>query len=510
MKNRTFVKNLHHRQNKPLLGDVIPSFPARNKFYRLFRTFAIPDGSSRFRLLTFVLLAAVTFATAGNKEIKKTIPLNDVRTVELIGFNGSSIAVKSWEKNEISINISVEYSSSNKDKEKLFFQYLDIVQEQIGEKMLLRFKEPTINNEDFSLKEFLSSLFSTTYSHLTISGDIFIPAAMNLSSDMRYGTHSIEGMKGTLRLSGVSNTVEVKNCADVQKIENDYGTTTVDHSGGDLQLRGESSNIQINDFSGSVKADVNYSDCKFNGIADAVTVVCSSGTVDIGDIGGNITLNVSYSTVSASNVKGSAVIESQSGTIRVKNTSGVSITAPYSNITIETVNGSGNPVYIQNASGHVEISNVTRDVTIEDSYSQLTARNIQGNVILNGTGSTFSGKKITGNITMENEYGDIRVSDLSASAVRIVNKNNSVNIEMLTKPAAIDIINEYGPVTVSFPEFTGDVRLKASYASIKTNLPIEVEEIGGGSIAIGKIGTGSSTMTIKTISGNIEVRQITQ
>lgn len=458
------------------------------------------------KLLLYTLLLMVSLVAAEIKEIKKTYPVKSSQTIELLGFHGSTINVKSWEKNEIAIAIKVEFSSSDKQKEKEYFQKVDVLQEEIGERLVISYKEPKSNDEGFSFSKFFKSFFSS-YTDLNVTGEIYLPTSAKLNSDMRYGSFSFDGIKGNIELSGVANTLVLKNCLSVQKIQNNYGTTTIDHSGGKLDLDGESSKIFVNDFNGSINADANYSTIKLNGITTELKVTCSSGTIDVDDVGGNIFFNADYSKINATNVKGSVVIESQSGTIRIKNTSGVTINAPYSNISVESVNGSGKPVNIQNTSGQVDLSNITRDIIINDSYSKIKLSNIQGNVSVDGNGSTVHGRKVTGNLIVNNEYGDIRMDELSASTVEITNKSNKVDIELLTKPAKIDVKNEYGPVYVSLPEFSGDVRLKASYGKITTNLPIEAEEIGGGAIAMGKVGSGTGMINIKTVSGDIDVQQ---
>jgi len=277
--------------------------------------------------------------------------------------------------------------------------------------------------------------------------------------------------------------------------------------GGSLAFTGESATLVAEDFKGAVNANANYSNVTLSRISNDVSVTCSSGRVTVDSIGGNLSVDASYSVIDMTNIKGSVAVASQSGTIRVKNANGARVTAPYSTITIETVNGSGSPVSVHNTSGKTEITDVTRDVQIDDSYSTIALTNIRGNVTVNGTGSTFRGKKIIGNFSIKNEYGDIRVDELSASTVEVMNRSNSIDIALLTKPSKIDITNEYGPVGISFPEYSGEVRLKASYGSIRTNLAVAVEEMGGGAIAIGKVGNGSGTLNIKTISGAIDVQQ---
>lgn len=453
-----------------------------------------------------ILICSALLLHAEVKNIKKTIPIKETQTVELSDFNGSTLEIKSWDKNEVSINISIDYSSSDKENEQEYIQMVDVVQEDTDERMIIMYHEPKTRNNGFSLKNLLSFQF-VSYSNLKVTGEIYVPASHNIEADLRYGNYSLEGIMGNLVLTGVSNTLRLANCASIKKINNNYGKTTIERSGGTLVLEGTSSTISINDFHGQVIADANYSTISFSGITNNTTVTCVSGKIDIDGIDGNVVLDAKYSDIRLEKLKGTATIESQSGTIRVKEVFGAVIDAPYSNITLESVTGTGNPIFINNTSGEITIFNSTRDVKIEDSYSKVKLENIQGNVTLSGKSSSFYGKRIVGNLIVRNEYGNVVFDELSASTVEISNTSNTVEIGLIIKPSKVYITNQYGSVELSFPEFSGDVKLKASYGSIRTNLPIEIEELAGGEIAMGKVGSGNGTVNIKTTSGNIEIHQ---
>lgn len=452
-----------------------------------------------------ILLTITTLLATETKDLKKIIPVKNSQTVELLDFTGSDIEIKSWDKNEVSINIKIDYSSSNKEKQQEYYQKVDIVYQETGDRIKISYKEPKMH-DGFSWKDFFSFNFSS-YTNLSVSGEIYVPASSPLSSDMRYGTYSVDGLKGNLELSGTGNKLTVRNCVSIQKIANNYGTTTIEHSGGNLDLEGVSSTITVNDFNGMIVAAADYSTIDIKGIRKDVKVKCSSGHLDIDDVKGNITLVADYSTIIAANIIGMVTIGSSSGKILAKKVGGVHIDAPYSTIKIESVSGTGDAVFVKNSSGKIEISNTSRDVKIEDSYSKIQLSNILGNVNIDGEGTGVQGKKITGNMIVRTEYAEVDVSELTASTIEVSNKSSKVDIQLLTKPLKVEIVNEYGPVDISFPEYTGDVKLRVSYGTIKTNLAIEIEEIGDGAIATGKVGTGSGSMYIKTISGNIEVTQ---
>ncbi len=452
-----------------------------------------------------ILLTIATLCATETKGIRKIIPVKNSQTVELLDFTGSDIEIKSWDKNEVSINIKIDYSSSNKEKQEEYYQKVDVVYQETGERIKISYKEPKMHT-GFSWKDFFSFNFSS-YTNMSVTGEIYVPASSPLSSDMRYGTYSVDGLKGNLELSGTGNKLTVRNCISIQKIANNYGTTTIEHSGGSLDLEGVSSTISVDDFNGTIDANADYSTIDIKSVTKDLTVKCSSGHLDIDDVRGNLTIDADYSTITAVNIKGMVTIGTSSGKIHAKQVGGVHIDAPYSTMKIETVSGTGEAVFVKSSSGKIEISNVMGDIKIEDSYSKVQLSTIQGNVNLDGEGTGVLGKKITGNMFVRTQYADVDVRELSASTVEISNKSSKVDIQLLTKPLKVEIVNEYGPVDITFPEYSGDVKFRVSYGTIKTNLPVDVEEIGDGAIASGKVGNGTGSMYIKTVSGNIEVYQ---
>ncbi|MBI2428391.1 MAG: DUF4097 family beta strand repeat protein [Ignavibacteriales bacterium] len=457
------------------------------------------------KLLSTILFTTTLLFASEAKEIKKSIPIHNSKTIELHGFTGSEIEIQSWDKNEVSIDIKVEYSSSDKEREQEYFQRVDIIHDETSDRLKISYKEPKMEN-GFSWKNFFKSIFSS-YSNLEVKGVIFVPASSPLVSDMRYGFYSFTGIKGRLELNGTGNTLKLKNCESLQKVENNYGTTTIENSGGNLDLESMSSTITISDFNGTLDARADYSTVTVTNIKKDTKIQCSSGRLNIDNINGNVTLDANYSTIHALNIKGKLTVASTSGTIVANQVGGVYIDAPYSNIKMETVNGTGDPIIIKNSSGKIDITTAMRDIRIDDSYSVIQLANIQGNVAINGTGSTLQGKKITGNLLVKTEYGNVDVEELSASTVEVENKSNRIDLQLLTKPTKVQIANDYGPVDISLPDYSGDVKLKASYGKITTNMSVEIEEMGEGAIAIGKVGNGNGTMNIRTVSGNIVVRQ---
>jgi hypothetical protein len=92
--------------------------------------------------------------------------------------------------------------------------------------------------------------------------------------------------------------------------------------------------------------------------------------------------------------------------------------------------------------------------------------------------------------------------------VNLTNSSNPIDLQLKTIPDNVEITNQYSGVKVLIPKgFSGDVTLEATYGKVESDLPIRVKSFGNGAYGIGKIGTGSGSITIETKSGNIHVSQ---
>ncbi|HTP13355.1 MAG TPA: DUF4097 family beta strand repeat-containing protein, partial [Bacteroidota bacterium] len=81
---------------------------------------------------------------------------------------------------------------------------------------------------------------------------------------------------------------------------------------------------------------------------------------------------------------------------------------------------------------------------------------------------------------------------------------NHIDLDLNRSPAKLDIQNEYGNVTIRLPKsYSGELNLKVSYGKIVSDLPIKVEDLGGGAFFVGKLGDKKNEMAVSTSSGNI-------
>lgn len=456
-----------------------------------------------------IIVAAATpfFTTEKSRDVERTIPTTPSQRIELKGFNGSKIELKSWDKNEVSIKLSVSITSSNDEFEEEYFKSVNVTEKSSPSVITIRFDEPESRFSQGFLKRLFS--FGSSYIRKEIRGEIYIPRTNAFYSDLKYGSMTLEDMKGPLELDGQSNTLELRNCVSVRLVRNDYGKATLINCGGTLSLECQSGTVKIEDFKGPIDIQAKYSTITVSRVSDSAVVESQSGKLSFDDIQGNLTVNSDYSTLTVSKVMGFVDVTNKSGKIKIKSVDGVRVDGLYSGIEISSVSGKSNrTIDIKGQSGRLDLVDVVGDVNIDNPYSTMTLRNIRGHVNLESQSARIDANNITGNWKSATPYSTLTIFGLTAQNIQIRNQSNPVEVELASKPTKVEILNEYGSVALTLPNgFEGNVRLKATYGKVRSNLPIEIEDMGSGAIALGKMGSGGGSMRIETTSGNIKVMQ---
>lgn len=463
------------------------------------------------KALSIVLFAAAAIfpVSEKNREIERRIVTEPSQKIELNGFNGSKIEFKSWDKNEVYIKLNVSISSSSEEYEDEYIKTVGVSDKSSTSAVTIIFDElDTKFREGFSIRKLFNLEFSS-YVRKDVRGEIYVPKSNALYMDLKYGSLSLEDMKGELELDGQSNTLQLRNCSATKTIRNNYGKTTLDDCGGSLRLESQSGTVKVDDFNGTLDIDAKYSNITVNRVSGSAKIRSQSGTLTIEDVQKDLSVESDYSTLTVNRVTGFVDVSNKSGKIRIKTVDGVQVDGLYSNIDIASVSGKSNkPLKVRGQSGRLHVTDAVGNLVIDNPYSTMNLKNVKGNVDISSQSARITAEKITGDWDSKTMYSTILVYGLTAQNVSISNKSNPVDIELVSKPTKVHVNNEYGNVTVSLPSgFSGDVRLKATYGKIRSDLPVEVEDMGSGAIAIGKMGSGNGSMRIETTSGNIKVTQ---
>ncbi|MBI3194813.1 MAG: DUF4097 family beta strand repeat protein [Ignavibacteriae bacterium] len=448
-------------------------------------------------------LASVTFAEK-YKTLEKRITTTPEQRIEIEGISGSKVHFKTWTNNEVYIKLRVSISSSDEEYENEYVSSATITESKSSDVVRLTFDA----DDEYQGKGFsLWKLFKRFYVNKEISGEIYVPKSNPLTTDLKYGTLTLEDMDGELNLNGVSNTLTLRRCTAIQTIENNYGKTTIEQSGGNLKLNGTSSTVSISDFNGKIHADADYSTVTISRVQQGVYVSDKSGKIKLEDIGGNASLDADYSSITVKNVKGFVDLNSTSATIRINNVDGISVDANYSDVDVIGVSGSsGKQISVKGQSGSLTLQDAVGNVVIDNPYANVELKNVKGNIELQSKSSQITASDVTGDWNSRTEYCSLKLRKVTSKNISMTNKSDGIELRLLNAPDTINIQNEYGSVSVRMPSgFSGNVDLDAEYGSVHTNLPLKRKSRSSNEYATGKVGSGNGSIIIETKSGDIEV-----
>jgi DUF4097 and DUF4098 domain-containing protein YvlB len=433
------------------------------------------------------------------------------QSIEMRGFSGSRIRFRCWDKNEVSVRLDISYSSSDERDEQRYLDGISLKQTQTSDGLRIEYQEQAMSRRsDRTFWTWLRSAFSGSFTSKEIEGEIFVPRSNPLKAEVRYGSIEMDGMKGDLQLLGTSNTVVLKDCSAIGEVNNDYGRVTIENGGGSLRLSSKSTTIVIDRFAGKAEIDANYSNITARNVTQSMTIHSTSGTIRVDHVGGDLSIRSDYSNITANDIAGILEVQDKSGRIRAKTMAGVRIDGNYSTIEITDVSGkSGKDIELSGQSGAIYLVNAVGSVQIDNPFGTVNLKEIKGNVEVKSKSSTVTATRVAGDWTSITQYCTLSLRDLNSKRVTISNSSGPIDVRLKVVPSFVDIKNEWSKVSLEMPTgFSGDVDLSATYGHIETNLPLSKNKsLGGSGYAMGKIGSGTGSLTVETKSGTISVIQ---
>jgi DUF4097 and DUF4098 domain-containing protein YvlB len=116
---------------------------------------------------------------------------------------------------------------------------------------------------------------------------------------------------------------------------------------------------------------------------------------------------------------------------------------------------------------------------------------------------------VTGKLHASSVSGTVRVKDVSGSvSATAVSGNVEVDIDRLEGTENMKFTSVSGNVNVSLPSsLDAEIQMSSLSGSLKTDFPIEVKErrYGPGRSAQGRVGNGSRTLIVSTVSGGVSL-----
>jgi hypothetical protein len=446
------------------------------------------------------------------REIDEHFKVTPAQRIEIQGFSGSDIKFRSWDNSEVYVKLSISISTSSEKDEQRYLEGVRLRKSETTQSMVITFEEPSfMSRSHYSFWSWLESIFSGSATSKRIEGEIFVPRANPLTAEVRYGSVSLDGMKGPLNVRGTSNRVTLMNCSAVEEIANDFGNITIERSGGSLQLSTKSSTVMLDQFTGNATIDADYSTITVKDVTQSLTLNSKSATIRVDRVGGSAQIRSDYSKITANDIGGMMEIDDQSGSIRARHVGGANVHALYSTIEISGVTGKGGKdITIVGQSGQVSLLDATGNAKVENPYGNTEINNLRGNVFAESKSSRVDADGIQGDWISHTEYCTVWVRDLTAKHVTMTNKSGKIDISLKAIPSLTNIRNEYADVNVEIPGgFSGNVDLDCTYGKIESNIPHikdrVIRETGGYHLRFE--GDGKTKLIVEATSGNVRVMQ---
>lgn len=459
-------------------------------------------------ILLLMFFVSGSVLSSQHKEIKKNFPVDPAKKIEVNTTGGMDVDVKTWDKNEIAFNLRLKVECSDNDFEKEYAAKFDIEKWETSSEFIIDFIEADDDDEGWSFWDIFQFKFNYHFSR-EVRGEIFIPKSNALELNIRYSKINLEDNPNLIDIIGRGNTIKLRNCSQINKIENPYGNLLMKDCNGNLELETRSSDIIIDGFGNSISIDAPYANLDIAGIKGDLKVDTRSAITKIKNVDGDIKISSDYSEVSIENVNGIIYAEHRSNDFSVLKAEGLVFDGPYSNLNVENIKSKTNiPVRIKDRSAKIQMKNIESDLIIEDSYSTIQLLDIKGNVQLAGRSAPIEVKNLKGNWKSESKYSEIKMENIECDSLVVENQSEPVNIQFKNNPLLAFIKNDYGGVTVSLKKnFDGELELKSLYGGIESELPLKMNSNSGQEHkAYGLIGSGKSKIKIENRSAEIKIK----
>ncbi len=149
-------------------------------------------------------------------------------------------------------------------------------------------------------------------------------------------------------------------------------------------------------------------------------------------------------------------------------------------------------------------SSVSGDVEVSEAMGTIRAKSVSGNVNV---------KEVAGTIHANSVSGDVAVEEASG-AVSAKSTSGNVRVDLRRLEGANANRMEFGSVSgnveVKLPGSIGaEVEMSTMSGHLETDFPITIEkrEFGPGRSARGRVGDGSRTLKLSSVSGNVYLRR---
>lgn len=423
----------------------------------------------------------------------------------------AQLTISAWEKNEVSVDATVEVSHSDPEFVKEFLDNTTMKLEAEAGGLVLRLTSPM--DWDRGKTNFFKTIgdaLRTGRWNLSYAAriEIRVPASQSLDVSNHFGNVSVSGVTGRLALRNESGEVRIEGCGGELKLENSFASVRVVDFGGPIDVRNESGEVRAERIAGRTDIRNSFKDVQFSKIGGPLAVISESAGIAGSDVAGDCRITSSFKTIDVRGVRGRLEVKGESSGVTVDD---VSLDA--------VVESSFKPVKVTNVKGGLRLTSESAAVTAEDiggdasiksSFQSIAASRIRGHLTVDGESSAVMAEDIGGAVRVRNSFKNIVLRRTSGS-ITIAGESSSVNVEeikALPPGSAIDIKTSFNPIQITLPagiEVQGTA--KTEFGKIITDIPVTLRDSGSAGGRAVSFGTGKGGVTLKLeTSADITIR----
>ena len=195
--------------------------------------------------------AQMKYEFSHERSISQTYPAgaNDQLKIE---NQFGNIVVKSWNKNEVKVDIRIEVSANDKNVAQKIFENIDVAHVRQGN---------TISFEtDFHIKKKGDIATGNYKSDMRVNYEVLMPAGLTLSVENKFGNTILPDLTGTVNVEQQFGELVAGNLSKAGKINVKFGKAAIESAAnGDYDFE-FSEEVTINKLSGRPNIDLRY--CK--------------------------------------------------------------------------------------------------------------------------------------------------------------------------------------------------------------------------------------------------------
>jgi lia operon protein LiaG len=237
-----------------------------------------------------------------------------------------------------------------------------------------------------------------------------------------------------------------------------------------------------------------------------VRLYVAVGAVDVSNVDGDVHVHTSAARSRVRDVSGELTLRSSSGSAEIANVTG-GLTARTSSGSVRAANVRGGSHSVHTSSGGIDLTGVVGDaLELRASSGSITARDVSARINAQTSSGSVALHDASGDrIAARASSGRLRAERVAAAELQLHTSSGSIEFAALTPPRSVDISASSGSVRGALPaDFSGSVDIRTGSGGINSELPVEVTQTRRNEL-VGRIGTGSSTLRIRTASGSVRL-----